>query len=306
MLDRYVVGNVDRISPEAPVPVVHVREQRSALGGAANVAAGVKALGGTCRLVGVRGDDAPGGTLARLLEERGLGCDGLVVQEDRPTTLKTRILARHQQMLRVDRESTGSMSPEAAETLRTRAVQALEWANALVLEDYDKGVMSRRLVRELLGRAEELGVPSVVDPKLRHFFDYRGAFLFKPNGRELAAAEGRETPPRSTERLAALRDRLGVRNLLVTMGGEGMILLDAEDRRVEIPAHAVEVYDVSGAGDTVTAVLSSVLSAGESVLAAARLANAAAGIAVTHLGAVPVDRDELLARVVDGSAEERE
>ncbi len=304
MLDRYVVGDVERISPEAPVPVVRVQEQRSALGGAANVAAGVVALGGACRVVGVRGDDAPGERLRELLEELSIGCEGLVrVQGGRPTTLKTRILARHQQMLRVDRESTDPVPERAARALREEALEALGWANALVLEDYDKGVISRTLVRELLERARDLDVPSVVDPKLRHFFDYGGAFLFKPNGRELAAAEGRESPPRSRERLAALRDRLGVRNLLVTMGGEGMLLLDEDDRRTELPARPVEVYDVSGAGDTVTAVLAAVLSGEAGVLEAARLANEAAGIEVSRLGAVPVSRADLLERFGDGPTE---
>lgn len=295
MLDRYLSGSVDRISPEAPVPVVRVEEERSALGGAANVAAGVVALGARARLVSVVGDDAPGEQLRAALAERGIDPDDVVRDPGRPTTRKTRILARHHQMLRVDHETAAPLRGSAADRLRDRALEALSAADVLVLEDYDKGVLSPELSRALLAEAAARDIPSVVDPKLRHFFDFRGAFLFKPNVRELAAALGIERAPRDEESLRPLMDRLDCRHLLVTLGEEGMVVL-SRDRTgvVRIASRAREVFDVTGAGDTVVATLSVALVGRPDVAVAAALANVAAGIEVSRLGAVPVTREELL------------
>lgn len=295
MLDRYVSGTVERISPEAPVPVVRVEDERTALGGASNVAAGVTALGAACRLLAVVGRDASADRLRSHLRDIGVDDGDLIADTSRPTTEKTRVLARHQQMLRVDREATGGLSEQAASQLRDRALDALEWADVLILQDYDKGVFSRELAQQLLMRSRERGVPSIVDPKLRHFFDFRGGTIFKPNVRELAAALGVERAPRDELSLRPLMERLACEHLLLTLGEEGMLLLDRSVPGVRrIPSRAREVFDVTGAGDTVIAVLGVAMIGRPPVEQAAALANEAAGIEVSRLGAVPVSRDELL------------
>lgn len=293
MLDHYVTGRVERISPEAPVPVVRVEGERRALGGAANVAAGVVALGARCRLVGLVGDDAAADSLAELLRAAGIE-DALVRVPGRATTVKSRILARHHQMLRVDREDAGPPEAGARAEVLERARGALEGADVLVLEDYDKGAVWPELARPLLAEARERGVPTVVDPKLRHFFQYGPCEVFKPNGPELAAALGSERLDRSPGALREVRERLGCEQLLVTLGEEGMLLLGPEGEPRRLPSRAREVFDVSGAGDTVTAVLAATCGAGAPVAETARLANFAAGLEVSRLGAVPVSRRELL------------
>lgn len=298
MLDRYVTGSVDRISPEAPVPVLRVENEHAAPGGAANVAAGVAALGASCDLVAVVGADADAEALSALLGEAPGVRPDLLEDPRRPTTVKTRVLARHQQMLRVDRESTGPLPDSVRADVRSRVLDRLGQADAVALIDYDKGVLGPDWVAEILEAADRSGVPSIVDPKLRNFFSFGGAHLFKPNGPELAAAIGAERPPRELEDLAAVRERLRCRHLLVTLGEQGMTLLaEGAAGLRRIPSRAREVYDVSGAGDTVTAVLAVLLAAGAEVDEAAVLANVAAGVEVSHLGAVPVRTEELLAAV---------
>lgn len=307
MLDRYVSGEVERVSPEAPVPVVRVEEERQALGGAANVAAGVAALGASCRLVAMIGADDAGESMRDLLGAAGIGSEALLVAPDRPTTVKTRVLARHQQMLRIDREEDGPLPPELGAEMVDRARALLEWADVVLAVDYDKGVLSAGVGRELLGSAREADVPTVVDPKLRGFFDYRDAFVFKPNARELAAALGAESAPRTREALEEVRARLDCRHLLVTRGEAGMTLVgEGDPELVTIPSRAREVYDVTGAGDTVTAVLGVAVAAGAEVREAAALANFAAGLQVSHLGAVPIGRKEIRDALDDPGARNSE
>lgn len=295
MLDRYLMGEVARISPEAPVPVVRARGHRLRPGGACNVALGIRALGVACDLVGLVGDDGAGAALRERLSGKGISAEGLIADETRPTTVKLRILARHQQMLRIDREKTHPATGPLAERLRERALAALADADVLVLEDYDKGAVTPELATALLDAARERGTPSIVDPKLRHFFSYRGADVFKPNGSEVATALGRERMPEDAGALRELAARLGCRHLLVTVGERGMILLEeGSDRLVRIESRARDVYDVSGAGDTVTAVLAAGLMAGSAMIDAAVLANHAAGLEVARLGARPVSRAELV------------
>lgn len=301
MLDRYLVGDVARISPEAPVPVLHQRHLRRALGGAANVAAGIQALGGSSRLVGVIGEDGAGDALAELLRRLGIPAEQLVADPRRPTTVKTRVLARQQQMLRIDREVTSPLEEGTADRLLARALEALPWAKVLVLEDYNKGALDPDRAGRLLAAARDQGLPSIVDPKLRHFFEFRGATVFKPNARELAAALGLERAPTTAEALRPVVARLECGNLLVTMGEAGMLLLESgAGEPIMIPSHAREVYDVSGAGDTVTAVLAVALAAAAPLREAATLANFAAGLEVTRLGARPVSWRELLSALDPG------
>jgi D-beta-D-heptose 7-phosphate kinase/D-beta-D-heptose 1-phosphate adenosyltransferase len=296
MLDRYLIGDTDRLSPEAPVPVVAVRHSRLALGGAANVAANVAALGAAGDLAGVIGDDDHGAAVRTELVVRGLSPDHVVTVADRPTTTKTRVIARGQQVVRIDEESDQVLAPEDAHRLEQRVLGLITSADAVVLEDYNKGILQPELIRTVIDAARRRGVPVVVDPKYRHFFAYGGATVFKPNRRELEAALGATVDlAREPDALIRARERLGVDNLLLTLGAEGMLLIGAEAEPMSISSRAREVYDVSGAGDTVTAWVAAALAAGATVLEAAYLANYAAGVEVAKAGVATVSADEVLA-----------
>ena len=299
MLDVYLTGSVSRISPEAPVPVVQVQDEHHALGGAANVAANVVGLGSRCDVVGFVGRDA-GGTsirsaLANLAGDRVRAL--LVERVDRPTTTKTRVMARRQQVVRFDVEQDSDLPDDCADELCNRLAETIERSHALVLEDYNKGVLSPRVIRAALDLARAKGVPVIVDPKFRHVFEYRGVTVFKPNSSELASAIGTPVRADDDEWLEDARERLGCEHLLVTLGEEGMALRSDDGSTVRIPAVAREVYDVSGAGDTVTACIAVALAAGATVREAAILANFAAGIEVGKPGVATVTPDELRAAV---------
>ena len=297
MLDRYLVGAAERLSPEAPVPVVSITERHEALGGAANVAANVAAFGGTALLVGLVGDDAAGSGLRSALSAAGLGEDGVLTVAARPTTVKTRILARGQQLLRVDEETDAPLEGAPLSELIRRVETAVGASDALVLEDYDKGVLVPALIRAAIVGATARKIPIVVDPKYRSFFEYSGATVFKPNRPELAAALGAAIDTAQLAALPALLQRLGAAHLLVTLGAEGMLLLGQSGEMTRIAAQSREVFDVSGAGDTVTAWLVAALAAGGSVLDAARLANLAAGVEVGKQGVAVVTPAELRAAI---------
>jgi rfaE bifunctional protein kinase chain/domain len=293
MLDVYLRGDVDRISPEAPVPVVRVRHRQNALGGAANVAQNVVALGARCELACVVGADASARALRDMLVRIGAP-ESAIVESARPTTTKTRVLARAQQVVRVDEEEDGEL--DAADVARVLAVvrTAVERAEAVVLEDYNKGVLVAAVIEEALSIAAKRGIPVVVDPKYRNFFAFRGATIFKPNRRELESALGATMDVEHPESLPALVQRLGVANLLLTLGERGMVLVGAKGETVRVPTTAREVYDVVGAGDTVTAYLAVMLAAGATAVEAAVIANFAAGVEVGKLGAATVSAAEVL------------
>jgi rfaE bifunctional protein kinase chain/domain len=295
MLDRYLLGDIERISPEAPVPVVSVREHRSAPGGAANVAANVLALGGTVALVGVVGADPAGEALRGTLFESGIPAHLLLTDASRRTTVKTRIIARGQQVVRIDEEDLEPLDEPGLAELEPLVEQAIGDADALVLEDYNKGVLGRPVIHLAIERARSRRLPIVVDPKFQHFYDYRGATLFKPNRRELADALGPGMDLDRSEALQSARTRLGVDWLLLTLGAEGMQLVGPDGEPRSIPSRAREVFDVSGAGDTVTAWCAAALAAGASVPEAALVANVAASIEVGKAGVATVSPAELLA-----------
>ena len=293
MLDVYLIGDVERISPEAPVPVVRVRERKYALGGAANVAANVVAIGARCNLVAAIGDDAAGATLVRMLEALG-GDRRSLVTVARPTTQKTRVVARSQQLVRVDEEDDADLRGPDIERMREAVRASVADADAIVLEDYNKGVLVPAVIREAIDLGMARGVPIVVDPKFRNFFAYRGATVFKPNRRELESALGAELDVDHPETLPATLQRLGVEYILLTLGERGMVLFSAAGEVARVPTVAREVYDVVGAGDTVTSYLAAMLAAGATANEAAAIANVAAGIEVGKLGAATVPPDELL------------
>ena len=293
MLDTYLWGQASRISPEAPVPVVRVVEESRALGGAANVATNVVALGAGCAVTGIVGDDTAGRELVNELESAGIDATGLTVLRERPTTVKTRVMVRHQQVARYDRESDADLNDAEAAQVAHAIMQRVDAVDAVVLEDYNKGVLIPSIIRAAIDAANNAGKPVIVDPKFRRFFEYRGATIFKPNLIELGAAV-RETPhPESAEWLHRTRTELKCEHLLVTLGEEGMALATGDNGFLRIPTVAKSVYDVSGAGDTVTACLAVALSTGATVEEAAVLANHAAGIEVSKAGVATVSPDEL-------------
>lgn len=302
MLDVYLRGSALRISPEAPVPVVRVEEQWRALGGAANVATNVVALGARCALAGVVGDDAAGQSLRAALEEAGIEAEGLLADRARPTTVKTRIMARHQQVARFDEEHEEDIDEAAAALLIERIAALAIDSDAIVIEDYNKGVLVRSVIRGVLAVAKELERPLIVDPKSRFFFDFVGATVFKPNLPELAAALREPVRYDDASWMEATRQQLGCENLLLTLGEHGMSLITSQRVHVRVPTVARSVYDVSGAGDTVTAVIAVALAAGATMTEASVLANYAAGVEVGKAGVAVVTAEEILEGLAAGES----
>ena len=295
MLDIYLAGDAERISPEAPVPVVTVRGRRYALGGAANVAANVATIGAECRLVAVVGDDARADSVRAEMAQNRLTDKHLVVAASRPTTSKTRVVARGQQVVRIDEEVEEAIPDRALEQVLAALDGAMADADALVIEDYNKGVLTPAVIERAMALGKKRGVPIVVDPKFKNFFAYRGAAVFKPNRRELEQAMGAALDLDRPDALPTSLAKLGVDNLLLTLGPEGMVLVTKDGQISRIPTMAREVFDVSGAGDTVTAWVGTALAAGAAVREGALLANYAAGIEVAKAGVATVSPAEVLA-----------
>ncbi len=295
MIDRYLYGDTDRLSPEAPVPVVTVRERQAKLGGAANVAANVASMGASCLLVGTVGDDGDGATIRQDLVMARLDGKYVVTVAGRPTTCKTRIIARSQQIVRIDDEVDALLEGEDLDRVIRAAREALADADALLLEDYNKGALAPKLIAAAMEVARRRGIPVVVDPKYRQFFEYAGATVFKPNRRELESALGASVDLQNRNAMPEVLTRLKVDNLLVTLGADGMLLVTKDGSSLRIPSIARQVYDVSGAGDTVTAWMGTALAAGASLPEAAQLANYAAGVEVGKPGVSTVTPDEVLA-----------
>lgn len=293
MLDVYLRGTVDRISPEAPVPVVRVEERRLALGGAANVAQNVAALGAGCDLVAVIGNDTGGTTLREHLSSARIRERSLVAIS-RPTTTKTRVMARSQQLVRFDEEVDADLNASEIALVLAAIERAMPAATALVFEDYNKGVLVPAVIEGAIQLAKARHLPIVVDPKFRNFFAYRGSTVFKPNRRELESALGAAVDLDHPEALPQTFQRLGVEHLLLTLGERGMALVAADGVVHRVPTTAREVYDVVGAGDTVTAYLATMLASGATALEAAIVANYAAGVEVGKLGAATVTAEEVL------------
>ena len=295
MLDRYVTGTANRISPEAPVPVVQVEAETSGVGGAANVANNVVSLGGKCAVVGVVGDDVGGVLLRSELDALGVVTDGLVQTEGRPTSVKTRVSARAHQVVRFDHEVVGDVDPPIGEALSAAVSELAGEADVLVLEDYNKGVLVPAVANAALREGRERGLPTVVDPKRLRFFEFQGATVFKPNAKELEDALGEPLQPENSDWMEDIRARLGCAHLLLTLGEHGMALKSGGSDPMLVPTVARSVYDVSGAGDTVTAVLALLLGAGASPIEAAVLANHAAALEVAEAGVATVTSEEILA-----------
>lgn len=293
MLDVYMRGDVERISPEAPVPVVRIRDKELALGGAANVAQNVAAIGAECDLVCAVGEDAEGQVVKEMLRELGANLRSVVTVRRRTTT-KTRVIARSQQIVRFDEEEDADIRGDEVVALIDAAITSIDNSTAVVFEDYNKGVLTPELIDLAMKHANSRGIPAVVDPKYRNFFAYKGATIFKPNRRELESALGAAVDIEHPEALPEALKKLGVDHILLTLGEAGMALIAADGEVGRVPTTAREVYDVVGAGDTVTAYLATMLAAGATPAEAAVIANFAAGVEVAKLGAATVTIDEVI------------
>ena len=294
MLDRFLWGEVERISPEAPVPVVRLRRETDKRGGAANGAANIRALGADVALVAVAGAGATARRLASLLGEAGIPDDGLLRLTGRRTTLKTRIIAHSQQVVRADVESDEPLGEDTLADLAAR-VRRLGPFDGIVLSDYGKGVLADDLLRRVLDDGAAAGVPVVVDPKRGDYTQYRGCASLTPNQREAGQATGRAIADLDGLRLAGseLLARTDAACVLITRGEHGMALFERGGAEHHLPTEAREVFDVTGAGDTVIAVYTAALAAGATFLDAANLANHAAGLAVRELGTATITADQI-------------
>lgn len=301
MLDQFVVGRVNRISPEAPVPIVEHDRDEFRVGGAANVAHNVRALGAAVRLAGVVGSDDRADRLKRELTARGIDTSGLVVDRNRPTTTKLRIVtSRHQQVARVDYEIDDEIAGEVEAALQHEVARLIGGVRVVVVSDYLKGAVTARLISELVARGRQERVPVLVDPKIPHLAYYRGATVVTPNHQEAEVATHLRIRTDEAAARAALvfRERTGCDHVLITRGEHGMTLLEGS-AIYHLPSAAREVADVTGAGDTVIATLALALAAGASLAEAASLANHAAGVVVGKFGAATLSPAELIAAVAD-------
>ncbi len=295
MLDRYLYGAVDRVSPEAPIPVIRVERQVEAPGGAGNVARNVAALGARATLIAVSGADDEGAKLAELLSGLARLDSRLLTAPDRRTTVKSRYVAAGQQLFRADHETTEPIDADTARRVIETLDDSLDQHDVVVLSDYAKGVLTDGVLSAVIERARQAAKPVIADPKSRDFGRYRGVSVLTPNRRELEAATGMPCGS-SAEVTAAARQVMAscaVESVLVTLSDKGMVLVTADGETREVETAAREVFDVSGAGDTVVATLASALGADMSLPAAARLANVAAGLVVAKLGTAMADRGEL-------------
>ncbi|HKG12980.1 MAG TPA: D-glycero-beta-D-manno-heptose-7-phosphate kinase [Pyrinomonadaceae bacterium] len=305
MLDEFVWGDVTRISPEAPVPVVEIRRESVHLGGAANVLSNLRALGVRSALVGVVGQDRAGERVRAELREAGAldAEENLIVDVSRPTTVKTRIIAHSQLVVRADRERRAPLDATVEERVVETLRRLLRGADALVVSDYDKGAVTPAALDEVLPAAEAAGVPVLIDPKIRNFDSYRPATLVTPNHHEALKVTNSDddTDDGMARAARAIRERLGCRSVLITRGERGMMLLEEDGEPVYVPTAAREVFDVTGAGDTVIATLAASIAAGATLAEAAMLANHAAGIVVGKIGTATASADELLASFRPGA-----
>lgn len=302
MLDSYVWGKVDRISPEAPVPVVQVRRLENRLGGAANVALNLKSMGAEAVLLSMCGTDRSGDVLLDVLEKEGLRADG-IVRLNRPSTVKTRILGNHHHLLRVDEEDDRPLLEQERKHILTRFQEMIanEAFDALIFEDYDKGMLDAEVIETIVEACQQRGIPVSVDPKKRQFSAYRKVDLFKPNLKEIR--EGLKTEianPDATSLEAAdqrLREMLGHKMTLITLSERGVYASDG-NHQVHIPAHLRNITDVSGAGDTVISVATLALACGLPMDVIADWSNLAGGLACEYVGVVPMEKSKLKAEIL--------
>lgn len=296
MIDAYTWGKVSRISPEAPVPVVQVIKKEARLGGAGNVVMNIASLGAKPWVVSVVGDDEAGLQLKSLLEKEGISLSGIVEEKGRITSIKERIIAGSQQLLRVDSETDKLILQASSAALLEKVKACIKEVDVIIFEDYDKGVLNEQLIQEVITLARKHGIPTVVDPKKRNFFSYRGATLFKPNLHELRDGLGLFPEDLEGQKLLEtvhqFKENQGFDGVFVTLSEKG-VLMDLGKEQVRIPAHIRQIADVSGAGDTVISIAACALALGLPARHIASLANLGGGLVCESLGVVPIDKELL-------------
>ena len=303
MIDSYLWGNVERISPEAPVPVVTGTSEENRLGGAANVALNIQSLGATPILCSVIGNDMRAKTFRDLLDQQNITAKGIMQDDDRITTVKTRIISNHQHLLRVDRETDKPLSPEVEERFVKHLTSILDntTINAIIFEDYDKGSITPRIINHITEEASKRNIPTLVDPKKRNFLQYHDLTLFKPNFKELI--EGlkvdcsKSEPAALFEAAQILHREKNISLVMITLSEAGVFISDGKNYSI-LPAHIRAIADVSGAGDTVISVASLCLAAGLDAYTTASIANTAGGLVCEKIGVVPIEKERLIEEVI--------
>lgn len=292
MLDDYIIGSVDRISPEAPVPVVKVIKERFVLGGAANVINNLSTLGANIISYGVIGNDSSGDRLIDTFKEKKIDSSGIIRANDRPTIVKRRVIGGHQQLLRIDWEDNSNIQEKYEDLIIENIKENIKNIDAIILSDYDKGVLTKKVATEIIKMANENNVIVTVDPKPKNAMNYYGATSMTPNRKEAIECLGNSKNIDIYQIGHDLKEKLNLRNLLITRSEEGMSLF--EDTVIDIPTYAKEVYDVTGAGDTVISIFTLAAATGVSWHEAAKIANTAAGIVVGRIGTSTVSKEEII------------
>lgn len=291
MLDCYFQGYVSRISPEAPVPVVEVEDEFARFGGAMNVAYNIKTLGGKPLPIGIIGNDNDGKLLKKLMSDAGIGDSGIIIDKNRPTTAKTRVIANNQHVVRIDKEKTFAISSITEKKILTILKKEIRKLDAIILQDYNKGVLTKSLIEKVITLANENKVVVTVDPKFNNFFTYQNVTVFKPNRKETEDAFGIKI--KSAEDISFAGEKLlrelNCKYALLTLGEGGIALFEKGKKERRVPTKARKVADVSGAGDTVISTLTMALTAGADIYDAAYLANYAGGLVCQEVGIVPID-----------------
>ncbi len=298
MLDRFVYGDVNRISPESPVPILSIKRENSMLGGAGNVLSNLAGLGVKSYILSVIGEDEAGHAVQSLVKERGIDPDQLVTVSQRPTTIKTRYLATHQQLLRTDFEEKGSIDTKIEEEILKRAEKLIAQVQAVVLSDYGKGALTEKIIGQIVALAQKKNIPVLVDPKGSDYSIYKGADIVTPNRKELSEATGNMAVDTDENIVSAARKIMndsGIHAVVATRSQDGMSIIQADTAPIHLRTEALEVFDVSGAGDTVIATIAAGLAAGANLIESVALANKAGSIVVAKSGTASVHREELLA-----------
>jgi len=303
MLDLYMLGNVTRISPEAPVQVFDLKNSEPKLGGAANVSLNVKTLGAEPVLIGVIGDDSEGETLKHVMRRQGQYTGALVTEPERPTTCKTRVIADSHHLIRIDSESKKDITKTTETAILRNLSEHADEISILILQDYNKGVLTKNLIRKICLICDKNNIKILVDPKFDNFFEYKNVFIFKPNRKELEDAFGRKS--KSDEELMNICNELfrkiSCKNLVLTLGEHGMKLISRHGKSLKVESiktRARKVADVSGAGDTVISTIAVSLAGGSSMLEAVQISNIAAGLVVEEVGIVPINKNRLLSNLI--------
>ncbi len=301
MIDSYLWGKVDRISPEAPVPILNVQKREIRLGGAANVALNVQALGATPILCSVIGNDIDGTNFLKLVEESKLSSEGIILSEERITTIKHRIISNSHHLLRVDQETDKEITKKEKATLIDKITSLLDKVDAIIFEDYDKGVLNEEVIATVIAKAKAKNIPTVVDPKKRNFLHYKGATLFKPNKKELKEGLKIDSDLNDLKEIEKsvqqLKDLLQLESVLITLSENGVYIQNAKEQ-IHLPAHIRKIADVSGAGDTVVSTAALCMALGLSAKTIASLSNLAGGLVCEQVGVVPIEKRKLLEEAI--------